>query len=148
MRSSANSVTEEASPAFGAEGELVSPGITVSSGCADRLFDSLGRWESEANESREHTWEGFSFKQHVRDGERAVIERALRDAGGSVTRAARLLGFRHHQSLISLINSRHKELLTARSAVRKRRRHIFSEPRKIKKKVVRVAPRQGNCQKP
>src|SRR6266404_1061895 len=114
--------------------------------CADKLLDTLARLESEDRESREQNWEGFSFKQHVRDGERAVIERALRDAGGSVTRAARLLGFRHHQSLISLINSRHKELLTARSAVRKRRRHIFSEPRKIKKKVVRVAPRQGNSQ--
>jgi CheY-like chemotaxis protein/tetratricopeptide (TPR) repeat protein len=114
--------------------------------CADRLFDALGQWESEDKESREHTWEGFSFKQHVHDGERAVIERALRDAGGSVTRAARLLGFRHHQSLISLINSRHKDLLKARSTVRKRRRHIFSEPRKIKKKVVRIVPHQAASQ--
>jgi CheY-like chemotaxis protein/tetratricopeptide (TPR) repeat protein len=114
--------------------------------CADKLLDTLARLESEDQESREQSWEGFSFKQHVRDGERAVIERALRDAGGSVTRAARLLGFRHHQSLISLINSRHKELLTTRSAVRKRRRHIFSEPRKIKKKIVRIVPRQGTSQ--
>jgi CheY-like chemotaxis protein len=114
--------------------------------CADKLLDTLARLESEDQESREQNWEGFSFKQHVRNGERAVIERALRDAGGSVTRAARLLGFRHHQSLISLINSRHKELLTARSAVRKRRRHIFSEPRKIKKKIVTVAPRQETPQ--
>jgi tetratricopeptide (TPR) repeat protein len=114
--------------------------------CADKLLDTLARLESEDQESREQNWEGFSFKQHVRDGERAVIERALRDAGGSVTRAARLLGFRHHQSLISLINSRHKELLTVRSTVRKRRRHIFSEPRKIKKKMVRIAPRQATSQ--
>jgi CheY-like chemotaxis protein len=103
--------------------------------CADRLFDALGQWESEDKESREHTWEGFSFKQHVHDGERAVIELALRDAGGSVTRAARLLGFSHHQSLIHVINSRHEELLKSRSTVRKRRRHIFSEPRKIPKAV-------------
>jgi len=103
--------------------------------CSGKLLDELGRLEGEGQESREHTWEGFSFKEHVRDGERAVIERALRDAGGLVTRAARLLGFKHHQSLISLINSRHKELLKTRSAVRKRRRHVFSEPRKIKGKV-------------
>src|SRR5204862_1365340 len=96
----------------------------------------FGRLEEDP-QSQEHTWEGFSLKQHVRDGERAVIERALRDAGGSVTRAARLLGFNHHQSLISLINSRHKELLKTRSAVRKRRRHIFSKPRKIKYVPVR-----------
>ena len=86
--------------------------------CAAELLNTVGRLEGENQESKDHTWEGFSFKQHVRDSERAVIERALRDAGGSVTRAARLLGFRHHQSLVSLINSRHKELLNTRSKVR------------------------------
>ncbi len=110
--------------------------------CAEKLLDAFGRLEGEDPQSQEHTWEGFSLKQHVRDGERAVIERALRDAGGSVTRAARLLGFNHHQSLISLINSRHKELLKTRSAVRKRRRHIFSEPGKIESKVVAEASTQ------
>jgi len=114
--------------------------------CAEMLLDTVALLEDEAQKSEDHTWEGFSFKQHVRNGERAVIERALRDAGGSVTRAARLLGFRHHQSLISLINSRHKELLTTRSPVRKRRRHIFSEPRKPKKKLVTTSPRQTASQ--
>lgn len=103
-------------------------------GCADKLLDTVGLSEGEDDESADHRWEGFSLRQHVRNSEKAVIERALRDAGGSVTRAARLLGFSHHQSLISLINSRHKELLKARSTVRKRRRHIFSKPRKIKSK--------------
>jgi CheY-like chemotaxis protein/tetratricopeptide (TPR) repeat protein len=109
--------------------------------CADKLLDTVGRLDGKDRESQDQTWEGFSLKEHVRNGERAVIERALRDAGGSVTRAARLLGFRHHQSLISIINSRHKELLETRSAVRKRRRHLFSPPRKIKKKVVEVRPK-------
>ncbi|PYS73501.1 MAG: hypothetical protein DMF73_05700 [Acidobacteria bacterium] len=44
-----------------------------------------------------------SFKREVLKIEKRLIERALRDAGGSVTRASRLLGFRHHQSLIALI---------------------------------------------
>jgi len=109
--------------------------------CADKLLDTVGRFENEDQQSEDRTWEGFSFKQHVRDSERAVIERALRDAGGSVTRAARLLGFNHHQSLIHLINSRHKELLKTRSKVRKRRRHIFSSPKKTKEKVVKVRVR-------
>ena len=109
--------------------------------CADRLLDTMGRLESEGQKSQNYTWEGFSFTQHVHNGERAVIERALRDAGGSVTRAARLLGFKHHQSLISLINSRHKELLTVRTTVRKRRRHLFSSPRQIKKKAVKERPK-------
>jgi len=103
--------------------------------CADKLLDTVGRLEDEDRQFQDLTWEGFSFKQHVRDSERAVIERALRDASGSVTRAARLLGFSHHQSLIYLINSRHKELLKTRSTVRKRRRHLFSSPRKIKRKA-------------
>jgi CheY-like chemotaxis protein len=114
--------------------------------CAAKLLDTVGRLESGGQESQAHMWEGFSFKQHVRDSERAVIERALRDAGGSVTRAARLLGFRHHQSLVSLINSRHKELLKIRSAVRKRRQHLFSPPRKIKQKVVDVRPQPATSE--
>ena len=71
------------------------------------------------------SWDGFSFKQEVLDYEKAIISRALRDTGGAVTKAARLLGFNHHQSLIALINSRHKGLLGVRSAVRKRRRSII-----------------------
>ena len=78
-------------------------------------------------------WEGFSFKREVLKIEKALIERALRDVGGSVTRASRLLGFRHHQSLIALINSRHRDLLGTRSAVRKRRHHLFSKPRRTRK---------------
>ena len=103
--------------------------------CAAKLLDAFKRLEAEEQPSEDHRWEGFSFKQHIRKGERVVIERALRDSGGSVSKAAKLLGFRHHQSLISLINTRHKELLKARSAVRKRRRHLFSKSRKTKKKM-------------
>src|SRR5882724_11141255 len=100
--------------------------------CARKVIEALANSEAEHQDMPEHSWEGFSFKEKILECERALIERALRDANGSVTRAARLLGFRHHQSLISLINSRHKELLKTRTAVRKRRRHIFSKPRKIK----------------
>lgn len=114
--------------------------------CARQVIEALGEAEDEEAKSKEHSWEGFSFKQQILDCEKALIERALRDAGGSVTRAARLLGFNHHQSLISLINSRHKDLLTTRTAVRKRRRHIFSEPRKIKTKPGRYRPHQRSSE--
>ncbi len=100
--------------------------------CARKVIEALGDSEGENQEVPDNSWEGFSFKEKILECERALIERALRDSNGSVTRAARLLGFKHHQSLISLINSRHKELLKTRTAVRKRRRHIFSKPRKIK----------------
>jgi CheY-like chemotaxis protein len=103
--------------------------------CARKVIGALGESDGKDPQASEHSWDGFSFKEKILDCERAIIERALRDSNGSVTRAARLLGFRHHQSLISLINSRHKELLKTRTAVRKRRRHIFSKPRKIKRIV-------------
>jgi CheY-like chemotaxis protein len=114
--------------------------------CARAVIEALGAAEQTGGEGKEYSWEGFSFKQEVLKSEKALIERALRDAGGSVTRAARLLGFRHHQSLISLINSRHKDLLTTRSAVRPRRRHLFSQPRKIKRKIVRPSPDRATSQ--
>jgi DNA-binding NtrC family response regulator len=104
--------------------------------CAEALFNTLESLEVRNQKSEELTWEGFSFKQHVKESEKAVLERALRDAGGSVTKAARLLGFRHHQSLISLINTRHKELLNARTKIRKRRRRLFSRPQPSDKRVL------------
>jgi hypothetical protein len=73
------------------------------------------------------TWKGFSLKKELRRHEGVIADKALRDAGGSVTAAAKLLGFRHHQSLISIINTRHDELLSVRSVVRKRRRPLLSK---------------------
>ena len=70
-------------------------------------------------------WEGFSLKEEVHRIERRFIEFALRDAGGKISHAARLLGFKHHESLASLLKSRHRELLSARTPARKRRRSII-----------------------
>jgi CheY-like chemotaxis protein len=82
------------------------------------------------------TWDGFSLRKEVTKLERILIERALRDAGGSVSTASKLLGFKHHQSLIGLLNNRHRELLPRRSVVRRRRHHLFSEPKRSKKKGI------------
>jgi len=103
--------------------------------CALSLLDILVVPEPIEPQVEEISWQGFSFKREVLKIEKTFIERALRDAGGSVTKAARLLGFRHHQSLIALINSRHRDLLGTRSAVRKRRHHLFSKPRQLKKSM-------------
>ena len=91
--------------------------------CGEMIFQMLDRLDYEELEFNE-PWEGFSFKRHVKASESRVIERALRDAEGSVTKAAKFLGFKHHQSLISLLNTRHRDLVDKRSAARKRRRHI------------------------
>ncbi len=79
------------------------------------------------------SWDGFSMRTEIEKIEKALIQRALRDAGGSVTKASQLLGFHHHQSLISLLNSRHREMLPQRSVVRRRHRHLFSKPTSKKK---------------
>lgn len=70
-------------------------------------------------------WENFSLDEEVRRIERRLIERALREAEGHVSRAARLLGFKHHQSLNSLIESKHPELRDERVPARPRRRSII-----------------------
>ncbi len=111
--------------------------------CAQKVIGTLSTADdtdvdidlSEAGKS----WDGFSFKQEVLDYEKAIISRALRDTGGAVTKAARLLGFNHHQSLIALINSRHKGLLGVRSAVRKRRRSIIKVGKNGSKKQTLAA---------
>ena len=108
--------------------------------CAEIILNTLARLETQTPEAIEDSWEGFSLKRHVKAAESSVIERALRDAGGSVSKAAKLLGFKHHQSLISLLNSRHKDLLKTRSTVRKRRRHIVRPPGTRKAVAKRVIP--------
>jgi hypothetical protein len=78
-------------------------------------------------------WTNFSFKDVVHRYEANLIKLALKDAGGKVTPTARLLGFSHHQSLVAMIGSRHKDLLNTRTAVRKRRRHLMEHPPRKKK---------------
>jgi CheY-like chemotaxis protein/Tfp pilus assembly protein PilF len=75
-------------------------------------------------------WTDFSLKDAVRRYERRFIERALQEAKGSVTRAAHLLGLKH-QTLIALMNSRHRDLLHARKPVSRRRRSIIRDSPKL-----------------
>src|SRR5437588_1143053 len=81
-----------------------------------------------------------SFRREVTKAEKALIARALREAEGSVTKASYLLGFKHHQSLISIINIRHPDLKETRSRIRKRRRHIFSPSRKTRRTPPKPSP--------
>jgi len=78
-------------------------------------------------------WDMFSFKDAVCRYEARLIRLALKQTGGKVTAAARLLGFSHHQNLIAIINSRHKDLLETRSKVRRRRKHLMNHPKRKKK---------------
>ncbi|PYS55582.1 MAG: hypothetical protein DMF76_25780 [Acidobacteria bacterium] len=106
--------------------------------CAQKVIEGLRTREFQAYEAKDLSW--ASFKREIRKAEKALLARALRDAEGSVTKAAHLLGFKHHQSLISIINIRHKDLLKTRSRIRKRRRHIFSQSRKTRKTPPKLGP--------
>jgi tetratricopeptide (TPR) repeat protein len=70
----------------------------------------------------------FSLYSAVHALESKLIERALEEAGGSVTRAAKLLGLKH-QTLIAMMRTRHRELQKKRSAPEKRLRSIIKQPK-------------------
>jgi CheY-like chemotaxis protein len=89
------------------------------SACASRVLFVAGVLPSPP------TWENFSLTEALRRYEGRIIERALRDAGGIVTRAAHLLGFKHHTSLINRLNSRHQELLSARTPIEPRKQSLI-----------------------
>jgi tetratricopeptide (TPR) repeat protein len=78
-------------------------------------------------------WTNFSFKKAVLRYEAHLIKLALKDSGGKVTPTARLLGISHHQSLVALIGSRHKDLLETRAPVRRRRHHLMDHPKRKRK---------------
>ncbi|HEX8181650.1 MAG TPA: response regulator [Pyrinomonadaceae bacterium] len=83
-------------------------------------------------------WQGFSLRKAIHGYERRMIELALKDADGMVSRAAKLLGFKYHQSLISLLNNRHQDLLPARLPVVPRKRS-YSRRRRAKARPRRPA---------
>jgi tetratricopeptide (TPR) repeat protein len=67
---------------------------------------------------------GSSLDAEVLRYEGSLIRKALEDSGGSVTKAARLLGVTH-QGLAFILNGRHSDLLPIRTPVKKRRRSII-----------------------
>jgi len=69
---------------------------------------------------------GSSLDAEVLRYEGSLIRKALEDSGGSVTRAARLLGVTH-QGLAFILNGRHSDLLSIRTPVKKRRRSIIRQ---------------------
>lgn len=68
--------------------------------------------------------QGFSLDSEVLRYEGNLIRRALEESGGSVTRAARLLGVTH-QGLAFILNGRHSDLQSIRTPVKRRRRSII-----------------------
>lgn len=102
--------------------------------CARRAFESFAASQAggfgKQGGTPEERWAGFSLKSEVLRYEAELISRALRDADGVVSRAAKLLGFKHHQTFVALLNNRHKELLGERRPVIPRRRTFSRRPRR------------------
>jgi DNA-binding NtrC family response regulator len=71
----------------------------------------------------------FTLPGAVHEFEAKLIERALEEAGGSVTKAAHLLGLTH-QTLGSILEKRHKKLSAKRVQPRKRLKSIIKDPPK------------------
>ncbi|HEY0080665.1 MAG TPA: response regulator [Pyrinomonadaceae bacterium] len=74
-------------------------------------------------------WADFNLFERVHAYEARYIRRALIDAKGSVTRAARLLGLEHHATLSAMLEGRHKDLIHLRTPPEKRRKSISSNVR-------------------
>jgi tetratricopeptide (TPR) repeat protein len=70
----------------------------------------------------------FSFYSAVREYEARLIEQALTEAEGSVTRAAKILGLTH-QNLGYMLKNRHKKLAEKRTPPEKRLRSIIKGPK-------------------
>lgn len=68
----------------------------------------------------------FSFYGAIHELEARLIEEALEEAGGSVVRAARLLGLKH-QTFTSMLQSRHQKLLSKRTPRERRRKSIIKK---------------------
>jgi CheY-like chemotaxis protein len=132
---SEHSTPAEMSAVYERAAELLSgsrhPGVTARMvACARRVIGMLAAQAGPAltaGPEAPSEWEGFSFRKEMRRYERRLIERALKDARGVITKAAALLGFKHHYSLIALINRHHRDLLRARSPVVPRRRSIIRD---------------------
>lgn len=102
--------------------------------CARRLLVSTFERNSTATSEDEGSGETtvrdasetepYSLETEVHRYEANLIKQALEACGGSVTRAARMLGVTH-QGLAFILNGRHKDLLSIRTPVKKRRRSII-----------------------
>jgi CheY-like chemotaxis protein len=96
-------------------------------------------------------WANFNLPERVHAYEARYIRRALIDAKGSVTRAARLLGWEHHGTLQSILDEggRHHDLAHLRTPLEKRHKTIIAagggrQRRRPNKRVVKILHVEDN----
>lgn len=89
-------------------------------------------------------WAGFNLPEKVHAYEARYIRRALIDAKGSITHAARLLGWDYHGTLQSMLDEggRHHDLAHLRTPLEKRKKSIIgvsrAKRRRGKRRVIKI----------
>lgn len=86
--------------------------------CAHRAMHLVGA------STAPRTWNNFSLKEALHRYEARLIERALKDAGGVVARASRLLGIKR-QNLDAKLHQHYRHLLHLRPPIKPRRRSLM-----------------------
>ena len=99
--------------------------------CASRIVSARrAAMTPQRRRSLAEFWANFNLTERVHAYEARYIKRALIDAQGSVTRAARLLGIQHHATLSAMLNEhggRHKDLAYLRTPREPRRKSIIRD---------------------
>jgi CheY-like chemotaxis protein len=99
--------------------------------CARYLASSrLSILQPQRWRSRVDFWANFDLPEKIHAYEARYIKRALIDAQGSVTRAARFLGLQHHATLSAMLHEqggRHKDLSYLRTPREPRRKTIIRD---------------------
>jgi CheY-like chemotaxis protein len=120
--------------------------------CAGRIIDArLAALPPQRRLSVADFWANFDLPERVHAYEARYIRRALIDAKGSVTRAARLLGWEHHGTLQSILDEggRHHDLAHLRTPLAKRHKSIIAagggrRRRRPNKRVVKILHVEDN----
>lgn len=113
--------------------------------CASRIvFTRLACMPPHRHRSVADFWAGLNLPEKVNAYEARYIRRALIDAKGSITHAARLLGWGHHATLQSMLDEggRHHDLSHLRTPLEKRKKSIIgsrrSSRRRSKRRVIKI----------
>jgi CheY-like chemotaxis protein len=114
--------------------------------CAERIVAArLAALPPHRRLSLADFWANFNLTEKVHAYEARYIRRALIDAHGSVTHAARLLGWKNHATLQSILDEggRHHDLAHLRTPLEKRRKSIITtggsrKRRRPNKRVVKI----------
>jgi CheY-like chemotaxis protein len=113
--------------------------------CTSRIVATrLAALPPQRHRSTADFWAGFNLPEKVHAYEARYVRRALIDAKGSITHAARLLGWDYHGTLQSMLDEggRHHDLAHLRTPLEKRKKSIIgvsrSQRQRGKRRVIKI----------